>query len=192
MKHFLTAAMTAAVFLLCSCAKEYSPYEVLQVSKYDNLYTCYTLWYTDPMEMTSENIQQGTIIPFGTPVVITKMNEDEVRFDAEGKQFRLMLEDKNMETIHAFVRRTFSTKNADGLVPDASASVFEKMRRGIVSEGMTEDQVIVACGRPPLSRTPNLTNDTWIYQADRVRSRRVIFRKTAKDKPRIVIRVFEL
>lgn len=192
MKHLLLSLFAASVCLLCSCAREYIPYEVLQVSKYDKLYTASTLWYTDPMEMTSENIQQGSILPFGTEVLITKMTEDEVCFEAEGRQFRIEIADKNLESVHVFVKRVFSPKNANELAPNATAAEFEKMRRGVVSEGMTEDQVLIAYGRPSVARTPLLTGDTWIYQVGPVKSRRVIFQKKHPDKPRTVVRLFEL
>jgi hypothetical protein len=192
MKHFFTAVFSLSALLLCSCSREFIPYEVLQVPKYDSVYTSYTLWYTDPLKMTSENMQQGEILPFGTEVVITKMTEDEVRFNAAGKEFCIELEDKNIETIHMFVKRTFSTKNAEDLAAGSSSGDFEKMRRGIISEGMTEEQVLVAYGRPSFFRSPVLSNDTWIYQAGPVKSKRIIFQKKDKNSPRTVVRIFEL
>ena len=66
------------------------------------------------------------------------------------------------------------------------------MRRGIVSEGMTEAQVLVTYGRPSVARTPNLENNTWIYQVGPVKSRRIIFRKDKKNQPRKVSKIFEL
>ena len=99
MKHLFLTALTASVLLLCSCAREFIPYEVLQVAKHDKIYTAHTLWYTDPMNMTSENVQVGSIIPFGTEVRITKMNEDEVCFEAEGKKFRIEIADNKLENV---------------------------------------------------------------------------------------------
>lgn len=192
MKHLFLAALSASALLLCSCTREYLPYEVLQVAKFDKVYTAYTLWYTDPMNMTNENVQTGSILPFGTEVIITYMDEEKVCFEADGKKFQIRIEDKSLETIHAFVVRTFGKKNAQALAGTSSASEYEKMRRGIVSEGMTEQQVLTAYGRPSITRSPILTTDTWIYQAGPVKSRRVIFRKTQKNAPRKVVRIFEL
>lgn len=192
MKHLFLSLMSLSALLLCSCAKEYIPYEVLQVPKYKSIYTAYTLWYTDPLKMTSENIQTGEIIPFGTEAVITKMTDQEICFNAMGKEFRIELIDRNMETAHLFLKRTFSVKNADELTAGTSAGDFEKMRRGVVTEGMTEEQVLVAYGRPSLFRTPVLTIDTWIYQTGPVKSKRIIFQKKDKESPRTVARIFEL
>ena len=192
MKHLFLAVLTVSVLFLCSCTREFLPYEVLQVSKYDKVYTAYTLWYTDPMNMSSLNIQQGNIIPFGTEVRITRMDEESICFEAQGKKFRIHLDDKEMETAHAFAVRTFTKKNAQQIAGTATASEFEKMQRGVVSEGMTEDQVLIAWGRPSITRTPNLTNGTWIYQAGPVKSKRVILRKDDPEKPRKVVRIFEL
>ena len=192
MKHLVLSLCTVSVLLLCSCAREYIPYEVLQVSKFDKVYTAYTLWYTDPMTMTNENIQQGSIIPFGTEVRITYMDDNRICFEAAGKNFQISIAEKSLENIHAFTIRTFSSKNAEALAGNSTASQFEKMRRGIIAEGMTEQQVLTAYGRPSITRSPLLSNDTWIYQVGPVKSRRVIFRKTDKEKPRTVSRIFEL
>ena len=191
MKHLILSLFTLATMFLCSCVREYIPYEVLQVSKFDKVRTAYNLWYTDPMEMTSENIQQGELIPFGTEVVLTHMDEDKVCFEINGKKFQILIADKNLETVHTFVVRTFTTAKAVDLAGPSTAAEFEKMRRGIVSEGMTEEQVLVTYGRPSITRSPNLKSNTWIYQVGPVKSRRIIFRKE-KDKPRTVSRIFEL
>lgn len=177
---------------LCSCANEYQPYEILHLPKYQPTYTCYTLWYTDPMNMTSENIQQGTIIPFGTEVMLFKMTDSEIRFYLNEKEFCIKLADSALESIQSFVKRTFSDKTADQLLQNSSAAEFEKIRRGVVSEGMTESQVLVALGKPSLSRSPNLKDNTWIYQAGPVKSKRIIFQNNGKGKERTVQRIFEL
>lgn len=192
MKHLLLSLFTLSVLFLCSCAREYIPYEVLQLSKYDKVYTAYTLWVADPMEMTNENIQQGTILPFGTEVRITRMNEDAVWFESNGQKYKVTLVDNSLETIHAFVTRTFTSKNAQELAGKSTAAEFEKMRRGVIAEGMTEQQVATAYGRPSITRTPKLETDTWIYQVGPVKSRRVIFRESKKNEPRRVVRIFEL
>ena len=41
---------------------------------------------------------------------------------------------------------------------------------------MTRKQVIITYGPPSRIRTPNPLSDTWIYWADRVKSKRVIFK----------------
>ena len=192
MKHFILSLFAVSALFLCSCAREFIPHEVLQVSKFEKVYTAYNLWYTDPMQMTSENIQKGELIPFGTEVVLTYMDEEKVCFEINGKKFQILMDDQNMETVHAFTVRTFTTKNAAELAGPSTAAEFEKMRRGIVSEGMTEAQVLVTYGRPSVARTPNLENNTWIYQVGPVKSRRIIFRKDKKNQPRKVSKIFEL
>ena len=193
MKHFILSLFAISALFLCSCVREYIPHEILQVSKFDKIRTSYNLWYTNPLEMTSENIQQGEIIPFGTEVVLTYMDEDKVCFEINGKKFQILIADKNLETMHSFAARTFTTAKAIDLAGTATEVEFEKMRRGIISEGMTEKQVLVTYGRPSLTRSPKLETNTWIYQVGPVKSRRVIFGEgKGKDKPRTVSKIFEL
>lgn len=193
MKHFILSFLAVSALFLCSCAREYIPHEILQVSKFDKIRTAYNLWYTNPMEMTSENIQQGEIIPFGTEVVLTHMDEDKVCFEINGKKFQIQIADKNLETMHSFAARTFTTQKAIDLAGSATEAEFERMRRGIVAEGMTEEQVLVTYGRPSITRSPNLKINTWIYQVGPVKSRRIIFGEAEEDnKPRKVSKIFEL
>ena len=42
--------------------------------------------------------------------------------------------------------------------------------------GMTRKQVVITYGPPSRIRTPNPLSDTWIYWADRVKSKRVVFK----------------
>ncbi|MBQ9771723.1 MAG: hypothetical protein IJW23_07855 [Lentisphaeria bacterium] len=192
MKHLFLTLFAISSLLLCSCVREYIPHEVLQVSKFAKLYTAYNLWYTNPMEMTSENVQQGTIIPFGTEVVLTHMDENKICFEIDGKKFQIHMADKNLETVYAFTVRTFTTRTAHELAGISNAAEYEKMRRGVISEGMTEQQVLIAYGRPSITRSPNLKSNTWIYQIGPVKSRRVLLQASEPEKPRTVYRIFEL
>ena len=121
------------------------------------------------------------------------MDEDKVCFEIDGKKFQILIADKNLETMHTFAARTFTTAKAIDLAGTASEVEFEKMRRGIITEGMTEAQVLVTYGRPTVARTPKLEINTWIYQIGPVQSRRVIFVEGEdEDKPRTVSKIFEL
>jgi len=179
-------AVSGLFLTACSSPKVLHAEELLQLPKYAVVYTAGNIWYTDPLNISSENVQVGKILPFGTRVEFESTTETEVRFRADGKLFRIVLDINQMEVMQQYLRRAFTTKTAEELAADAGPSEFEKMRRGIVQPGMTREQVLITYGRPCMSRTSSMQNETWIYQADSVKSRRVIFRN---DK---VLEILEL
>ena len=65
MKKTVLLFIAAAAVLLTSCARTVIPEEVLQMPEFTPVYTAYDLWYDEDGDMRSENIQQGTILPFG-------------------------------------------------------------------------------------------------------------------------------
>ena len=67
---------TALLLSLCTliltagCARTVIPEEVLQLPEYTSVYTAYNLWANEKSEIPSANIQKGTVIPFGTEIVV--------------------------------------------------------------------------------------------------------------------------
>lgn len=56
----LLAALTALLFT-AGCAKEIIVAEILQTPEQARIYTRYNIWYEDPSEISSLNIQKGSI-----------------------------------------------------------------------------------------------------------------------------------
>ena len=153
------------------------PEEVLQLPTHAAVYTAYNLWYENPEELTTDNIQKGSLIPFGTEVKLLSMTDSEIVFRAEGKTFTLKYDEaRTMMPIEDFAKQLFTTSVAVETAAGVSPASFEKMRRGIIEKGMTKQNVITTYGPPSKIRTPNQLSDSWIYWVDRVKSKRVIFR----------------
>lgn len=166
------------VFLLSGCqTRTIVPEEVLQLPTHAAVYTAYNLWYENPENLTTDNIQKGTLIPFGTEVRILSMTDSSIVFQANGKTFTLHYDDgRTMMPIEEFAKQLFTTSVAVEMAGGVSPAAFEKMRRGIIEKGMTKQNVITTYGPPSKIRTPNQLSDSWIYWVDRVKSKRVIFR----------------
>ena len=105
------------------------------------------------------------------------MTDSEIKFEANGELFTLHYnQGTTMIPMEEFARQLFTTAVAVETAAGASPARFEKMRRGVLEKGMTRKQVIITYGPPSRIRTPNPLSDTWIYWADRVKSKRVIFK----------------
>lgn len=175
---FFSAVFTAGALLISGCqTRTIVPEEVLQLPTHASVYTAYNLWYQNPEDLTPDNIQKGTLIPFGTEVKILSMTNSEIVFQANGKTFKLNYDEgRTMMPIEDFAKQLFTTSVAVETAAGVSPSAFEKMRRGIIEKGMTKQNVITAYGPPSKIRTPNQLSDSWIYWVDRVKSKRVIFK----------------
>lgn len=175
---FLALATAAGALLFSGClTRHLIPEEVLQLPTHAQVYTAYNLWYKSPDELSPENIQQGKLLPFGTEVQIVSMTDSKIEFKADGQLFTLHYDQNStMIPMEEFARQLFTTAVAVETAAGASPARFEKMRRGVLEKGMTRKQVIIAYGPPSRIRTPNPLSDTWIYWADRVKSKRVVFK----------------
>lgn len=175
---FLALATAAGALFFCGCqTRHLIPEEVLQLPTHAQVYTAYNLWYKTPDRLSPENIQQGRLLPFGTEVRILSMTDSEIKFEANGELFTLHYnQGTTMIPMEEFARQLFTTAVAVETAAGASPARFEKMRRGVLEKGMTRKQVIITYGPPSRIRTPNPLSDTWIYWADRVKSKRVIFK----------------
>ena len=182
MKRFrmLLAAAAALPVLLsvAACARTVIPEEVLQMPEFAPVYTSFNLWYDADGVMTSANIQEGSILPFGTEIQFVEANEDRIIFKrvSDGKVFTLKHSlDRTLIPIEQYIRRLFVFRTEKEMTVGVRPMIYEKIRRGIVEKGMTRNEVLLAFGPPPAMRTPSETADTWIYWTAPGVTRRVVF-----------------
>lgn len=176
---FLTLLAGAALLLSGCGARELIVSEVLRIPEQTPIRTAYNLWYTDPMEMDTINHQQGTIIPFGTEVVITKATEEEIFFKTveDGKEFRIEFEPHyRLQTPEQYLQDLFTAKTEDELRDGLNALTYEKVRRGFVEKGMPVSAVLLAYGPPCKYRTPDPSRGTWLYPIAYLEYKRILIK----------------
>ena len=173
---FLVCA--AMLCLLTGCTLPMAVSEVLQQPEGAKIYTRYNLWYTNPAEIASRNIQQGRQLTAGSEVSAVYADENTLRIrDAAGNEYTIFFD----AAIHLFTMRQFIRQYLTLTPPEKEfADVRESMRqhvfRGEVVPGMNRAEVLAAYGPPVTSRTPDLGNDSWIYWISPKETIRVVFR----------------
>lgn len=168
----------AFLFLTVGCARVVIPEEVIQMPEFASVYTAYNLWYDKDGSIPSENIQQGTILPFGTKVEFIDANTDRIRIRrvSDGKEFRINYNlNRNLVPIEVFIKRLFVFRDEKDLALGVRPMIYEKIKRGVVEKGMTRSEVMLAFGPPPAMRTPSETVDTWLYWSNEGITKRVVF-----------------
>jgi len=185
----LLAAGLTTIFLLAGCAEPVVFSEVFQLTQDQKLYTKYNIWYDNPDEISSLNIQRGTFIPIGTEIepVETTWWKDKICFrDVKtGKKFTILFnQGYRLCTMRDFIAYTFTTDNREKLLEGIPEKVKARIIRGEVVPGMDQKAVILAYGPPPKMRTPDLRNETWFYWRTESESVRLVFRD---DKVRNIL-----
>lgn len=178
-KMFAAFAALTMILILSGCARELIVAEVLQTPVQAQIRTAYNLWYEDPTEIDTINMQKGAILPFGTEVEITKATDKEICFTTveNGKKFRIEYEYKyRLQTPEEFMKTLFTTKTAEALRGNLDALTYEKVRRGIIEKGMTRQAVLLAYGPPCAIRTPDMALSSWLYPLDFLEYKRLIFK----------------
>lgn len=178
-----SCCILSTVVFLSACARTINSAEILQIPEHATVRTAYNLWYTDPMEMDTLNYLQGTILPFGTEVRLTRVTDQEICFktvNAPVQEFRIHFTDQyRMQTQEDYIRELFTTQTTDDLTLGIRPLTIEKLKRGIVEKGMTRQEVILAFGPPCAFKTPARANSTWVFWKDFLVAKRVVFNEDA-------------
>lgn len=190
MKRFLLLLPVIALISIfaAGCARRIIVAEVLQQPKSAPIYTSCNIWYSDPADIPSLNIQKGRILPIGSEVTADFADE-----------FNLVLRDKAGQIYHInfepgvhlcgmrdYIRNVLSLRPLDEQLKEVRPNAAEYIRRGEIVPGMTRKEVLLAYGLPPGCRTPSLLNETWIYWSGPDQTFRIIFRS---DKVRNIVNI---
>ena len=178
-KKFVPFFALSVLLLVTACsARTVIPEEVLQIPEFSPVYTSCNLWYDAQGMIRSENIQKGTILPFGSEVEFMECTAEEIRFrrSADRKVFCIRYErEAHLLPVEEFIKRVFVLRNEKDLVMGIRPIVREKIKRGIVDKGMTRQEVLLAFGSPAAARTPSETADTWTFWVDEGVTKKVVF-----------------
>ncbi len=180
----LLSTLVLAV-ILTGCYTPLNISEAMQQKQSEKLYTAYNLFYTNIDNIDAENIVKGDFIGYGTPLQVVK-SETSSYFNNSIITFKNLENDdlltvkishaKMMMTANDALRQLLTTKNREEINKSVTKKYLPMIEKGKVVKGMSKDDVIVAYGYPPKSRTSDITNNTWIYWNDENNSERIVFR----------------
>jgi hypothetical protein len=143
-------------------------YDFYGLNLYPNkpIYLAHNIWYADPMNINALNYHSGKIIPFGSEIIFLKAEKDYVIFRVQGsaQEYKIandrtitLLKDKDM------FGQIFTQEGDPTLkFKDMNSAVLNDMKKGIVSLGMSREQVLVTYGPAP-KYINQLSEITWVY-----------------------------
>jgi hypothetical protein len=172
------------------CARTVVIAETLQLALDHKVYLKHNIWYKEKTrkKLSCLNLQEGKILPFGTEIEPIEATDNELSFKTmDGKKFRIKYDHSLiMLPMEAYIKQIFTTKSRAELTKGMKASRVKLLLAGKIKQGMTKEQVILACGNPPACRTPSQVNSTWIYWLNLESVYRVIFRQ---DKVNVIVNI---
>jgi hypothetical protein len=157
------------------------------------LYTAWNLWFEDPDEMYCINYQVGSKIPAGTEVTNVQIyrlyrplrfTQDVIRFTTlpEGRTYTVFMKERFHPgvDIRSYRDAMFTTKNFEQLTAGMTPTEIQSIREGTLYMGISREAVLACYGVPFQSRTPSLTNSTWIYPTNQWGLQEITFNSEGK------------
>ena len=153
---------------LVSCKRALKPEELpADIALGDTYYTQFVIRYEKGVHLTT-NFRRGASIPVNTPVKLLNITNKTIEVEVDNSSQKLLVKNVEKHTGDD-VYRAFDKLFARQKVNLSKFNKLEKqhIESGTVATGMRKDAVIVAIGYPPITETPNLDSNLWVYWSGR-------------------------
>jgi hypothetical protein len=189
-----TLLLAAGLFGACTLGSE----EVLdpntlstptQEVQGEDLFTRCNIWYEKP-RIPSINYKRGGMIPAGTRVTNVRTVRLSRARAVYGIQFTLpdgatLILDHEPRywpglTIDDVKERFFTPQPLADLTRGMNELELEGIKKGVLTDGMSKDAVLIAWGYPPAHRTPSLSSNRWTYWKARFGEKLLFFNESGR------------
>lgn len=110
---------------------------------------------------------------------MTSRNDNALTFvtDHNNKKYRYIFRYRfhTGKSFEGYFNAVLSTKNFSQQTEGFDEEVIAAIRKGVVIEGMTREQVIMSMGYPPEHKTPNIDSAEWLYWMDKEKTKKICF-----------------
>ncbi len=163
---------------LLSCKKTLKPEELpAHIVVGDRYYAQFVIRFEKNTHLTT-NFRRGASIPVNTPVTLLKITTKTIEVQPENSIKPLIIKNAKKHTgddvIQAF-DKLFGKKKVN--LRRFNSLERRHIKNGTVAKGMRKKAVIVAIGYPPITETPSLDSNTWVYWSGRFNKFRIHFKK---------------
>ena len=172
-----------AMFLLASCNKALKP-EVLptNITMGATYYTQFVIRYEKGTHLTT-NFRRGASIPVNTPVKLLNITSKTIEVEMDNSSQKLLVKNVEKHTgvdAYRMFDKLFAKKKVD--LSKFTALERSHIDSGTVANGMSKEAVIVAIGYPPVTETPSLDSNLWVYWSGRFNKFNVHFKNGKVNK----------
>lgn len=170
MKKVIVLLCVMFLVIGCNSTSRYILEDGKSVSPVGQMYyTKANMCYERQNQILSINWHLGAILPAGTQVKVVGYGKDKIRFEVSSMSASFtLINAKRYSTINLemLFKQYFSKDDIyaqGGLISNFTQEEQENIKKGIISEGMSKEAVLVSYGYPPSHRTPNTKLDYWEY-----------------------------
>jgi hypothetical protein len=154
--------------LLGACAKKLNTNELaIGIAPGGTYYTQYS-FYQEKSRFRTTNYRRGILIPVNTPATLVSIDSKRIELKLNKTGETLTIENAQKHT-NDDVQQAFK-KILDKRAVNLNAFTAAEQKNimaGQVGKGMSRKAVLVALGYPPVTATPSLQSNDWIYWASR-------------------------
>src|SRR5690349_2566460 len=112
-------------------------------------YTCCNLHY-DYDRISDANWRNLPMIPAGAKIRVVQYGVNQATVEIDGKPIKIAHDyGRDRESLETYVRKLIVQQDPKALIASYPLEVRDAIFRGIVIQGMTREQVIIAAGYPP-------------------------------------------
>ncbi|MGR9044840.1 MAG: hypothetical protein ACU83N_06065 [Gammaproteobacteria bacterium] len=168
---------------LVSCKKALKPEELpAHIAVGDTYYTQFVIRYEKGTHQTT-NFRRGASFPVNTPVRLLNMTSKTIEVEVDDSSQKLLVKNVEKHTGDD-VYRAFDKLFGKNKVDLSKFNRLEKehIQSGTVAKGMRKEAVLVAIGYPPITETPNLDSNLWVYWSGRFNRFNVHFKNGKVDR----------
>lgn len=168
---------------LTACKKALKPSELpAHIVVGDSYYTQFVIRYEKGAHLTT-NFRRGASIPVNTPVRLLKITNKTIEVAVDNGSQTLLVKNVIKHTGDD-VPRAFDKLFGKTKVNLSRFNSVERrnIKNGTVAKGMSKDAVLVAIGYPPITETPSLDSNLWVYWSGRFNRFNVHFKNGRVSK----------
>ena len=165
-KIIAIVALLLATLIMSGCgAAKLTPEKQALITNKTVVYTQVAMW-SDKTKVSGTNYSVTSLIPVNTEATILAVGGSSIVFTANGEQLTYLVNSKYTKITSAqMLDRLFGTKKVD--FSKSTKEVQENITNGIVANGMTKEEVLLARGYPPAHATATTEANTWKYWRNR-------------------------
>jgi len=174
-KIIAIVATLLATLIMSGCGgAKLTPAQQAIVGSKTTMYTQVSMW-TERNRIIGTNYALGMHIPVNSEVKILKMSSKVIVFEYQGQTTKYEVYSKYTRIdAGAMLDRLFAKTKVD--LASHSKSIKESIAKGLVTKGMTKDEVLLARGYPPFHATKGVEANVWKYWRHRFATALVTFK----------------
>ncbi|MCQ8105419.1 outer membrane protein assembly factor BamE [Methylomonas sp. SURF-2] len=163
-RRTLFLAVFGLSILLTGCKKELKPDQLAPGVQTGQVYYTQFSLFQEKNNFRTTNYRKGILIPINTPVTLQAINsgQADLRLVESGQPLSIENVSKHtQEDMQTAFKKIAAPAKVD--LSQFSAAEQEAILAGQVKKGMSRKAVLAAIGYPPLTETPTLNSNDWVY-----------------------------